>query len=130
MLRWRLSRLKGPGSGLIYGSGRDWWHKSRHHPHKVCAGEKVIYDEIKPFPQVNEMKRFMIILLAAFITLLAFAAPVYSNEDEGDEANEADENGSGSDSEDDEKESTPGFEFAFAIGGALAAARLLKARAL
>lgn len=82
------------------------------------------------------MKWFMIILLAAFITLVAFAAPVYSNEDEGDEANEIDEsneaneNESGSESEDDEKESTPGFEFAFAVAGALAAARLLKARML
>ena len=76
------------------------------------------------------MKLFMIILLAAFITLVAFAAPVYSDEDEGDEANEADENGSGSDSEDDEKESTPGFEVAFAAAAALTAARFLKARLL
>ena len=76
------------------------------------------------------MKWFMKILLAAFIMLVTTAAPVYADEDEGNEANEADENGSGSDSEDDEKESTPGFEFAFAVGGAMAAARLLKAKVL
>jgi hypothetical protein len=77
------------------------------------------------------MKRFMIILLAAFIMLVTSAAPVYAeDDDEGNEANEADESGSGSDSEDDERESTPGFEFAFAVGGALVAARLLKARVL
>ena len=73
------------------------------------------------------MKWFMKILLAAFIMLVTTAAPIYAEDDEG---NEADENGSGSDSEDDEKESTSGFEFAFAVAGALAAARILKARML
>jgi hypothetical protein len=85
------------------------------------------------------MKWFMKILLAAFIMFVASAAPVYADDDEGNEANE---NGSGSDSEDDEKESTPGFEVAFAVAfavafevafavaGALAAARLFKARVL
>jgi PGF-CTERM protein len=74
------------------------------------------------------MKLFMKILLAAFIMLVASLAPVYADDDEGNEG--ANENGSGSDSEDDEKESTPGFEVAFAVAGALAAARLLKARVL
>ena len=73
------------------------------------------------------MKWFMKILLAAFIMFVASAAPVYADDDEGNEANE---NESGSDSEDDEKESTPGFEVAFAVAGALAAARLFKARVL
>lgn len=75
----------------------------------------------------------MKILLAAFIMLVASLAPVYAEDDEGNEANEneAGENEADSgDSGDDEKESTPGFEFAFAAAAALAAARLLKARML
>lgn len=74
------------------------------------------------------MKWIMTVLLAAFVMLMAFAAPVYANDDEGDEANE---NEAGSeDSGEDEKESAPGFEFAFAGAAALAAARLLKSRML
>ena len=70
----------------------------------------------------------MTILLAAFIMLMAAAAPMYAEEDEG---NEADETEAGSeDAGEDEKESTPGFEVAFAAVAALTAARLLKARLL
>ncbi len=75
------------------------------------------------------MKWFMKILLAAFIMLVASLAPVYADDDEGNEGADENEADSG-DSGDDEKESAPGFEFAFAVGGALAAARILKARAL
>jgi hypothetical protein len=76
----------------------------------------------------ERMKRFMTVLLAAFIMLMAAAATAYAEEDEG---NEADETETGSeDSAEDEKESTPGFEVAFAAAAALTAARLLKARLL
>ena len=75
------------------------------------------------------MKWFMKILLAAFIMLVTSTAPVYADDDEGNEEANGSEADSG-DSGDDEKESAPGFEFAFAVAGALAAARLLKARVL
>ena len=75
------------------------------------------------------MKWFMKILLAAFIMLVTSTAPVYADDDEGDEGANGSEADSG-ESGDDEKESAPGFEFAFAVAGALAAARLLKARVL
>ncbi|MDD2836683.1 MAG: hypothetical protein PHY05_11130 [Methanothrix sp.] len=65
------------------------------------------------------------ILLAAIFMIMACIAPVYADDDEADE-NEAGEGGSG----DDEKEnSVPGFEFAFASGVLIAAARFLRSRA-
>ena len=75
------------------------------------------------------MKKTLAILLAAIFMIMACAVSVYADDDEG---NEADENEAGEgDSGDDEKEnSVPGFEFAFAAGAALAAARLIKARIL
>lgn len=75
------------------------------------------------------MKLFMKILLAAFIVLVTSTAPVYADDDEGNEGADGSEADSG-ESGDDEKESAPGFEFAFAVGGAIAAARLLKGRVL
>jgi protein involved in sex pheromone biosynthesis len=75
------------------------------------------------------MKKTLAILLAAIFMIMACAESVYADDDEGDEAdeNEAGEENSG----DDEKEnSVPGFEFAFAAGAAIAAARLIKARLL
>ena len=75
------------------------------------------------------MKKPLAILLAAIFMIMACAEPVYADDDEG---KEADENAAGEgDSGDDEKEnSVPGFEFAFAAGAAIAAARLIKARLL
>jgi hypothetical protein len=70
----------------------------------------------------EKMKCFMTVLLAAFIMLLATAAPVVADEDEGNEANENEA--------DSEEESAPGFEVAFAGVASLAVARLLKARIL
>ena len=74
------------------------------------------------------MKKIIAFLLAAIALLVMSAAPVYADDDEGNEAkgNEADE-GSGSDNDEKEK-SVPGFEVAFAIGSILGAARLLRAR--
>ena len=75
------------------------------------------------------MKKTLAILLAAIFMIMACAESVYADDDEG---KEADENTAGEgDSGDDEKEnSVPGFEFAFAAGAAIAAARLIKARLL
>ena len=75
------------------------------------------------------MKKTLAILLAAIFMIMACAVSVYADDDEGKEADE-NEAGEG-DSGDDEKEnSVPGFEFAFAAGAAIAAARLIKARLL
>ena len=75
------------------------------------------------------MKKTLAILLAAIFMIMACTVSVYADDDEG---KEADENAAGEgDSGDDEKEnSVPGFEFAFAAGAAIAAARLIKARLL
>jgi protein involved in sex pheromone biosynthesis len=73
------------------------------------------------------MKKTLAILLSAIFMIMACAVSVYADDDEGKEAdeNEAGEENSG----DAEKEnSVPGFEFAFAAGAAIAAARLIKAR--
>jgi protein involved in sex pheromone biosynthesis len=72
------------------------------------------------------MKKTLAILLAAILMILAGAVSVYAD----DESNEADKNEAGEgDSGDDEKEnSVPGFEFLFAAGAAMAAARFLRAR--
>ena len=73
------------------------------------------------------MKKTLAILLAALLMIMACAVSVYADDDEGNEANE-NEAGEG-DSGDDEKEnSVPGFEFAFAAGALIAAARLIRAR--
>jgi hypothetical protein len=70
------------------------------------------------------MKKTLAFLLAAIFMIMACIAPVFADEDEGNE-NEAGEGGS----DNDEKEnSVPGFEFALGVGAAIAAARLLKAR--
>ncbi len=81
----------------------------------------------KNYSRVTEMKKTLAILLAAILMILACAASVYADDDE---SNEADKNEAGEgDSGDDEKEnSVPGFEFAFAVGAAIAAARFLRAR--
>ena len=73
------------------------------------------------------MKKTLAILLAAILMILACAVSVYADDDE---SNEADKNEAGEgDSGDDEKEnSVPGFEFVFAAGTAIAAARLIRAR--
>jgi hypothetical protein len=73
------------------------------------------------------MKRFMTVLLAAFIMLVAAATIAYAEEGEGNEANETE-----TDSEDsgEEGNETPGFEVAFAAAAALTAARHLKNRLL
>jgi len=76
----------------------------------------------------DRMKWIMTVLLAAFVMLMAFAAPVYAEEDVGDEANEHEEGSE--EAGEAEEESTPGFEVAFAAAAALAAARILKARML
>lgn len=76
----------------------------------------------------DRMRWIMTVLLAAFVMLMAFAAPVYAEEDDGDEANENEEGSE--EAGETEEESTPGFEVAFAVAAALAAARLLKARML
>lgn len=78
-------------------------------------------------PNGDRMKWIVTVLLAAFVMLMAFAAPVYAEEDVGDEANENEEGSE--EAGEAEEESTPGFEVAFAAA-ALAAARLLKARML
>jgi Spy/CpxP family protein refolding chaperone len=72
------------------------------------------------------MKKTLAILLAAILMILACAVSVYAD----DESNEADKNEAGEgDSGDGEKEnSVPGFEFLFAAGAAIAAARFLRAR--
>jgi len=73
------------------------------------------------------MKKTLTILLAAIFMIMACIAPVFADDDEGDEADE-NEAGQG-DSGDDKKEtSVPGFEFALGVGAAIAAARLIKAR--
>mgnify|MGYP001205275124 FL=1 len=79
------------------------------------------------------MKKTLAILLAAIFMIMTCAVSVYADDDEGDEADdEADEKETAEgDSGNDEKEnSVPGFEFAFAAGAALAAARLIKKRML
>jgi hypothetical protein len=76
--------------------------------------------------EVKEMKKTMAILLAAIFMVMAGAVSVYADDDEGNEAdeNEIDEGDSG----DDEKEnSMPGFDFVFAGGALMAAARFLRA---
>jgi predicted porin len=81
----------------------------------------------KDCSEVKEMKKTMAILLAAILMIMAGAVSVYADDDEGNEANDnvAGEGNSG----DDEKEnSVPGFEFVFAAGAAIAAARLIRAR--
>jgi hypothetical protein len=81
----------------------------------------------KNYSEVKEMKKTLAILLAAILMIMAGAVSVYADDDEGNEANE-NEAGEG-DSGDDEKEnSVPGFEFVFAAGAAIAAARLIRAR--
>jgi hypothetical protein len=80
----------------------------------------------KNYFEVKRMKKTLAILLAAIFMVMACTISVYAD-DEGDEADE-NEAGEG-DSGDDEKEnSVPGFEFAFAAGAAIAAARFLRAR--
>jgi hypothetical protein len=75
------------------------------------------------------MRKILAILLASIFMIMACAVSVYADDDEGKEAEEK-KAGEG-DSGDDEKEnSVPGFEFAFAAGAAIAAARLIKARLL
>lgn len=70
------------------------------------------------------MKKIIALLLTAILMLMASAAPVWADEDEKDEAAE---NEAGEESGDEKENSMPGFEFAFAVAGALAAARLLRA---
>ena len=75
------------------------------------------------------MRKTLAILLASIFMIMACAVLVYADDDEGKEAEE--NKASEGDSGDDEKEnSVPGFEFAFAAGAAIAAARLIKARLL
>jgi hypothetical protein len=71
------------------------------------------------------MKRFMTVLLAAFIMLVAAATIAYAEEgeDNGANDNETDSEDSG-----EEGNETPGFEVAFAAAAALTAGRLLKIR--
>jgi hypothetical protein len=61
--------------------------------------------------------------------IMACAVSVYAEYDEGNEANE-NEAGEGNSGDDEKENSVPGFEFAFAAGAALAAARPIKARLL
>jgi hypothetical protein len=79
------------------------------------------------YSRVKRMKKTLTILLAAIFMIMACVAPVFADDDEGNEADENEAGEGGSD--DDEKEnSVPGFEFALAGGAAIAAARFLKAR--
>ncbi len=68
------------------------------------------------------MKWVLAILLIAALMLTASTLSVYADDDEGDEG-EDDEGDEGGD--DDGASRTPGFEVAFAIAGALAAARIV-----
>jgi hypothetical protein len=74
------------------------------------------------------LKKTIAFMLAAIAMFAMSVAPVYADDDEGNEAkeNEADEkSGSGND---EKEKSVPGFEVAFTVGGILGAARLLRAR--
>ncbi|MCX6674373.1 MAG: hypothetical protein NTY37_11420 [Methanothrix sp.] len=75
------------------------------------------------------MNNTLTILLAAIFMIMACALAVYAADDEGDEADE-NEAGKGDSGNEEKENSVPGFEFAFAAGAALAAARLIKARLL
>jgi hypothetical protein len=79
----------------------------------------------KNYSLVKRMKKTLTILLAAIFMIMACIAPVFADDDEGDEADENEAEQGGSD--DNEKEnSVPGFEFALAGGAAIAAARFLR----
>lgn len=70
-----------------------------------------------------ELKWALAILLMAALMLTASTLSVYADDDEEDEG-EDDDGGS----DDDGASRTPGFEIAFAIAGALAAARIIIGR--
>jgi hypothetical protein len=76
---------------------------------------------------VKEMKKTLTILLAAIFMIMACAVPVYADDDEGKEADE-NEVGEGNSDDEEKENSVPGFEFAFAGGALIAAARFLRAR--
>jgi hypothetical protein len=75
------------------------------------------------------MKKTLTILLSAILMVMGCAVSVYAEDDEGIEADK-NEAGEGDSDDEEEKNSVPGFEFAFALGASLAAARLMKARLL
>jgi len=81
------------------------------------------------FFELKRIKKTLAILLAAIFMIMACAVSVYAEYDEGNEANE-NEAGEGNSDDDEKENSVPGFEFAFAVGAALAAARFIKARML
>ena len=72
------------------------------------------------------MRKSILALLLVLFAIMALSAPIYAeDDDEGDE--EENEASSESESDSDEK-SAPGFGFAFAVTGALAGARLIRAK--
>jgi PGF-CTERM protein len=79
------------------------------------------------------MKKIILTLLLSLFVIMALAAPVYAEDDEdemdedGEEENEA---LSADASPNSGEKSTPGFGLAFAVAGALAAARLFRARVI
>ena len=79
------------------------------------------------------MRTSILALLLALFAIMAFAAPIYAEDDDEDDdeddENEEEENEASSESESgSEEKSTPGFEFLFAAAGVLAAARLIRSR--
>ncbi len=70
------------------------------------------------------MRKIIALLLATLLMLVASAAPVWAEDDKED--NEAGENEAAENSGEEKENSMPGFEFAFALAGALAAARMLR----
>lgn len=80
---------------------------------------------------MNELKKALALLLMLALMFTASTLPVYADDDEDEEGEEGEEGalgGLGGDDEEEEGRGMPGFEVAFAIAGALTAARLLRIR--
>jgi hypothetical protein len=80
---------------------------------------------------VEKLKRTLALLLMAALMLTASTLSVYADDDEGEEVEEGEEGtigGLGGDDGEEEGRGMPGFEVAFGIAGALAAARLFRLR--
>ena len=65
-------------------------------------------------------------MLAAIGVLFLSVAPIYADDDEGNEANENEANEASGSDNDEKERSVPGFEVALAAAGILGAARLLR----
>jgi hypothetical protein len=75
------------------------------------------------------MRKSILALLLALFAIMALAAPIYAEDDDDDDEDEEEENEASSESDSgSEEKSTPGFEFLFAAGAALAGARLIRSR--